>query len=183
MTKCQLCGQHKVYIHFNKESICLDCYNGKMFKELGVRAESYPEGVTIRDSRGEAHQFHLRKQLDPISIMMEAEELAPGGYRFAVHGDLDGDQGELLLQLIAKAERGMAEQYAEQGQLPDGQSYHSIKNHRLAGRIEYNSMEEDVPLLVVDGKPYTWEEIGKMMMTYEGFQVKLELLDPSEEVE
>ncbi|MGH2317027.1 DUF7713 domain-containing protein [Planococcus sp. SE5232] len=42
---------------------------------------------------------------------------------------------------------------------------------------------EDVPLLVVDGKSYTWEEIGKMLMAYEGFQFKLEMMDLHEEIE
>nr|WP_017378569.1 hypothetical protein [Paenisporosarcina sp. TG-14] len=37
--------------------------------------------------------------------------------------------------------------------------------------------------MVVDGKSYTWDEIGKMVMAYEGFQIKLETLDPSDEIE
>lgn len=40
-----------------------------------------------------------------------------------------------------------------------------------------------MPLLVVDGNSYTWEEIGKMLMSYEGFQVKLEMMDPYKEIE
>jgi len=38
-------------------------------------------------------------------------------------------------------------------------------------------------LLVVDGKPYKWEEIGKILMSYEGFQVKIEAVDISDEFE
>ncbi|MBT2572036.1 hypothetical protein [Planococcus sp. ISL-110] len=55
------------------------------------------------------------------------------------------------MELMAKAERGMAEQYVERGTFPNGQSYDSIKNNRLAGRVEWNPRDEDVPLLVVDG--------------------------------
>ncbi|WP_243840641.1 DUF7713 domain-containing protein [Paenisporosarcina antarctica] len=53
----------------------------------------------------------------------------------------------------------------------------------MAGRIAYDPDEEVVPKLVVDGKSYTWDEIGKMLMAYEGFQIKLETLDPSDEIE
>lgn len=183
MEECQLCGRDDAYIHFGEERICLACYNGKMTKELDVEAESYPEGVTIRDGRGEVHHFRLRKRLDPIGIFMEAEELGSAGYQFKVQGDLYGDQGELLLQLIAKAESGMANMYVERGQFPNGQRYDSIRNHRLVGRIEWNPDDEELPLLVVDGKTYTWEEIGKMLTAYEGFQVKLEMLDSYEEIE
>ena len=35
---------------------------------------------------------------------------------------------------------------------------------------------------VVDGKEITWQEMGRMLMTFEGFQFKLEIRDKSEEV-
>ena len=106
-----------------------------------------------------------------------------GGYDFKVQSDLYTDQGELLLQLIAKAEKGMAEAYVEEGTFPNGQRYHSIRSGRLAGRVEWNPVGGDVPLLAVDGKSYTWDEFGRMLMSYEGFQVKLELVDPYDEIE
>ncbi|SDH86853.1 hypothetical protein SAMN04487975_1092 [Planococcus glaciei] len=52
MAECQLCGRDNAYTHFDEERICLACYNGKMAKELGVEAESYWEGVAIRDGKG-----------------------------------------------------------------------------------------------------------------------------------
>ncbi|RNF39616.1 DUF7713 domain-containing protein [Planococcus salinus] len=182
MAKCQECQKNEVYIHFGEDRLCLDCFNEIMANELGVEAESYPEGVTLRDGKGEVHHFRLRKRLDPMGIVMEAEEQASGGYHFQVFGDLHGDQGELFLQLISKAERGMAEMYVEARKFSNGQSSLSMKKDRMAGRIEWNPLDEDVPVLVVDGKSYAWKEIGKMLMSYEGFQVKLEMVDPSEEV-
>lgn len=38
------------------------------------------------------------------------------------------------------------------------------------------------PVLIVDGKPYTWEEIGKIVMSYEGFQLMIEAVDISDEL-
>lgn len=176
MADCELCGREDAYIHFGAEQICLFCYNEKMSEELGVQAESYPTGITIRDGKGQAHEFRLRKRLDPIGVIMEADEQGTGGYQFVADCELDGDQGALLLELIAKAERGMAEQYIEQRHV------RTITNARLAGRVEWNPTDDEIPLLVVDGKTYSWQEIGKMVMSYEGFQLKLELLDSSDEI-
>ncbi|MDJ0332935.1 hypothetical protein [Planococcus sp. S3-L1] len=50
-----------------------------------------------------------------MGVSMEAEELEDGGYQFTIHGELDVDQGQLL-ELIAKAERGMAEIYIQKGE-------------------------------------------------------------------
>jgi hypothetical protein len=33
------------------------------------------------------------------------------------------------------------------------------------------------------GKPFTWEEFGRMLMTYEGFQFKLKMYDVTDDVE
>lgn len=182
MSKCQECQHRDVYIHFGEEKLCLDCYNVRMEKQFGVAATSYPEGVTLRDGNGEVHHFLLKKRLDPLGIFMEAKEMREGGYEFNVQDDLYSDQGELLLRLIAKAERGVTEIYVERGTFPNGQSYNSIRNGRLAGRVECNPANEDIPLLAVDGKSYTWGEVGRMLMRYEGNQVKLEMLDPYEEI-
>ena len=38
-----------------------------------------------------------------------------------------------------------------------------------------------MPLLIIDGKPVTWEELGRMVSPYEGFRFKLEIFDRSEE--
>ncbi|CEG22038.1 hypothetical protein BN1080_00958 [Planococcus massiliensis] len=111
MTKCQKCQKNNVYVQFDEEKLCLDCYNGRMEKQVGVAATSYPEGIMIRDGEGKVHQFLLRKRIDPLGIFMEAIEMVESGYEFKIQGDLYGDQGELLLELIAKAERGMAENY------------------------------------------------------------------------
>lgn len=182
MSKCQECQKNDVYVHYGEEKLCLDCYNVRMEEQFGVAATSYPEGVMIRDGDGEVHQFLLRKRLDPLGIFMEANEMKEGGYKFNIQGDLYSDQGELLLELIAKAERGMAKIYVEQGMFPNGQSYHSLRNDRLAGRIEWNPAGDGVPLLAINGKAYTWKEVGKMLMHYEGFQMKLEMVDSYDEI-
>ena len=38
------------------------------------------------------------------------------------------------------------------------------------------------PLIVIDGKEIKWDEFGRMLMTYEGFNFKLEIFDKSDEI-
>jgi len=39
-----------------------------------------------------------------------------------------------------------------------------------------------VPLVTVDGRQITWDEFGSVVMSFEGWQFKLEIRDKSEEL-
>jgi len=53
----------------------------------------------------------------------------------------------------------------------------------VRGRIEWDEETGDrLPRLVIDGEPVAWEEMGRMLMSHEGFQFRLEILDPTDEV-
>ena len=45
-------------------------------------------------------------------------------------------------------------------------------------RIEAD-VEDDLhmPILVIDGKEFRWEEVGRMLMSFEGFTVELRIRD------
>jgi hypothetical protein len=127
--------------------------------------------------------FSIKKRLHSGGFSIVAEELKSIGYQFAVHGELECNQGQLFLKLIDKAERAMMETFIQEGQFPNGQRYYFLKKDRLVGIVESNREEDGTPVLVVDGKPFIWEEIGKMLMTYEGFQLKIEAVDIYDEIE
>ena len=181
--ECQVCMREESYIHFGEERLCLACYNLKMTDLLGVEADPYPEAMIVQNVLGESHHFRLRKRLDPIGIILEAEEQVAGGYRFQMIGDLYSDQQELLVELMSKAERGMAEEFIQEDCYPNGESYRSLRNGRLVGRMEPNLINRSEPIVAINGRNYSWSELGELLMHYEGFQVKLELLDPFENVE
>lgn len=51
------------------------------------------------------------------------------------------------------------------------------------GRIEWDDESGgQLPLLVIDGKPVTWHQFGRILSTYEGWQFKLEIKERDEEV-
>jgi hypothetical protein len=53
----------------------------------------------------------------------------------------------------------------------------------VQGKIEADIVQDDrVPLLIIDGKEITWNEFGRMLMSFEGWQFKMEVADKSEEL-
>lgn len=51
----------------------------------------------------------------------------------------------------------------------------------VRGRIGYNG-DLDSASVIIDGKSFSLDEFGRMLLTFEGFQFRLEFIDPSEEV-
>ena len=67
--------------------------------------------------------------------------------------------------------------------LTDGEYGLQIADRTVHGRIEWDdSAAERTPLVVVDGREISWEDFGRMLMTFEGWQFKLDISDPSEEL-
>jgi hypothetical protein len=53
----------------------------------------------------------------------------------------------------------------------------------VRGRIAWDDEHEGrLPLLVIDGREVSWNAFGRMLMTFEGWQFKLEIRDRSEEI-
>jgi hypothetical protein len=72
-----------------------------------------------------------------------------------VIGEPDDDPLELLGKLIGKMRRALALTHLE--------------DHR-------------VPMVVIDGREITWDELGRMVAAFEGWRFKLEFRDRSEEI-
>jgi hypothetical protein len=54
----------------------------------------------------------------------------------------------------------------------------------VRGKIEWDESidHEQVPVLVIDGRQISWNEFGRMLMSFEGWQFKLEIRDKSEDL-
>ncbi|WP_174734356.1 DUF7686 domain-containing protein [Mesobacillus harenae] len=187
MNQCERCESKEANVHFSMEEtsmfICNDCYNEIIEEEFEVNIEEIAKSFSIRDFQGVEHTFHVERRIHPNGIFMEAAESIEFGYRFAVHGELDCSQQELLTKLIMKARRGTGVRQVETKAFPNGQAYNSIVTDQITGLIEYDETSDSTPLVIIDGNPFTWEEVGKMLMTYEGFQLKLKTYDPTDDVE
>ncbi|MCE4554246.1 DUF7713 domain-containing protein [Roseateles cellulosilyticus] len=42
--------------------------------------------------------------------------------------------------------------------------------------------DQRVPMVVIDGREISWDELGRMVSAFEGWQFKLEFRDLSEEI-
>ena len=54
----------------------------------------------------------------------------------------------------------------------------------VRGRFEWDDDSDgELPLLVIDGNPVTWEQFGRILSSNEGRQFRLEICDSSDEVQ
>ena len=101
------------------------------------------------------------------------------GYEFAVLGLFDRDQSDLILDLYERIKRGLATKYIEHNK----KHGKHIKDMRVVGRIGWDSAHDgEIPELYIDGERVTWFEFGKMLMTFEGWQFKMDIIDSTDDV-
>ena len=186
---CEECGEitpgddtvHYGSMDSGYRQLCTRCFNAEVAELHGlddlenIRLE--PIGLT--DCAGEEHQFHFQTRLLGGIVSLEAFELRegnPAGYTFQLIGRPEDDLFALLGRLIQRIRKALSVRHIE-----DSQHGLQIVDDTVRGRIEWDE-DGRVPLMVVDGREISWEEFGQMLMSHEGWQFKLEILDPSDEV-
>jgi hypothetical protein len=164
--------------------LCSSCFNTEVAKlgDLAKFEHIQFEPVVMADISGDVHEFHFRTRLMGAHVALEAFELLdehPSGYRFQAIGDPEDDLMTLLGKLIEKMRRALSIKHIEDSELGL-----QIANHQIVrGLVEWDDASDGrVPLLLIDGRKITWEELGRMLMSYEGWQFKLEMHEISEEL-
>lgn len=190
--RCARCGQitpsYEIVNYGSIEQgyrqVCYQCLNKEMAEAIGLEGFEHVrfEPVGLTDCAGEVHEFHFRTNLFGPGVAIDAFELRdghPAGYQFQIIGDPEDDVLVLLGRLIQKVRRALATKH-----LTDGQFGLQIADDRVVrGKIEADIDQDDrVPLLIIDGKEITWNEFGRMLMSFEGWQFKMEVADKSEEL-
>lgn len=162
--------------------LCSRCFNTEMARHTGQEgfAHASLDPIRMMDRAGERHEFHFRTRLLGEVVVLDAFELQgelPAGYRFQVVGHPDDDVLVLLGRLIEKMRRALSMRH-----LVDGEYGLQIAERTARGRIEWDDATAGrTPLVVVDGREISWEDFGRILMTFEGWPFKLEIFDPSEE--
>ena len=164
--------------------LCSQCFNTMAAGLDGLKNfHSFKlEPVEITDIGGEVHQFHFRARLLGIpGVALDAFELRdgePAGYQFQILGESDADILVLLGRLIERIRRALSIEHLVPGSLGP-----QIANQgTVRGRVGWDPKSEGLPLLVIDGREFTFEQFGRMLMTYEGWNFKLSIYDKSEEL-
>jgi hypothetical protein len=191
-TFCIDCGQatpsYEIVNYGSAESgyrtLCSRCFNTLVANLAGLEgfenASFEPVGIT--DSTGVIHQFHFRTHLFGTGVALDAFELRdsqPAGYQFEIIGEPNEDLLTLLARLIDKIRRALSVKHFTE----DDHGLRIADHQVVRGRIEWDDASDGrVPLLVVDGREVTWDNFGRMLMGFEGFQFRLHICDKSEEV-
>jgi hypothetical protein len=164
--------------------LCSQCFNKEVAEMAGLTGfeNAKFEPVGLADSTGKNHEFHFRTFFFGTGVALDAFELCdghPSGYRFQIVGDAEEDLLVLFGRLIEKMRRALSIAH-----IKDGELGLQIADHRVVrGRIEWDDASDGrVPLLVIDGREIGWDEFGRMLMSFEGWQFKLSIADKSEEL-
>jgi hypothetical protein len=120
------------------------------------------------------HLFTLEFMLFPHLKSLKAYETGDSKYKCEVCGELDDSFFQMWTQLMERLEKMLSVKYIT----PDGR-WNGMK---LLGYLAYNN-DSDACNVIIDGKAYTWEELGRIVATSEGFQIKIEIADPTDELE
>ncbi|REJ06496.1 DUF7686 domain-containing protein [Halobacillus trueperi] len=168
---CEWCEKRQGNVHTEADgesvSICMTCYNQMISEELGVDLIHHEDEVYLKDDKGVIREFSIQQKIDPLGIFIVAEEKNEYGYSFSVFGELGVDQHALFHKLIAKVKNGISTSYVEERKFPNGELYQALKDGSFMGQIEAGEKHGE-PFIIIDGKPYSWHEVGRMLYTYEG---------------
>jgi len=184
---CSACGASVSY--YNGVSVgyeeagrflCSGCYNESMAQQLGLKYEHVEfDPLTIRDFDGKPHTFQFRSHIFGDQLSLEVLEVGPEeGYEFSVIANAEQDLFNTFQTLFERIRGELDRRHIE----PDGAGFRITQDDVVRGQItEDPDSFEQMPLLIIDGKPVTWEALGRMVAPNVGFRFKLEIFDRSEE--
>jgi hypothetical protein len=191
MMHCESCGREvPAYdivncgsVEHGYRQLCNQCFNTEVASAQGL--ESFEnrrfDPIVMSDCAGEEHEFHFRTRLLGAVVAMDAFEVKrgqPAGYQFQIVDDSDVELISLLGRLIERMRRSLSVK-----DLVQSDQRLQIADQTVRGRIEWDESKDGrIPLLVIDGRDVSWEELGRMLMTFEGWQFRMEIRDRSEEV-
>jgi len=96
---------------------------------------------------------------------LTATEIGNTKRKADVWGSLDDDFDDMLETLKKRIKKALSVKYMD--------PYGRIKDQKLVGYIDYDR-DLDECIIFVDGKPYTWSELGTNIATFEGWKIKIE---------
>lgn len=173
---------HAGNIETGYRNLCSRCFNEEVARQIGLEFDHIAfQPVELSDARGERHRFHFVLRHLGTMLTLEALEIKGSdcaGYEFRVHGAADADPFILMQRLLERMRRDLSTTY-----LVEGEEGLGISGTTVRGQISCDPEAADrLPVLVIDGREVSWDEFGRMLMTFEGWKMHLEIEDPSDEV-
>jgi hypothetical protein len=159
------------------ETICGDCYNVDMADALGIENfKDFEPNLIQKDSDGIEHRFEIRKMIHETGVSWEAIEFLDDdeiGYSFEVHQDFNEASNQAVRQLNEKVKVGLCKKFIKKS-LFSGQECLSFNGDTVEGKIQWDdNYDGRIPKFKIDGVDYTAEQVGHMLMAYEGWNFEL----------
>lgn len=138
--------------------------------------------IILKDSDDIHHKFHFTiKHLDE-HVCLEAFEVRDGqrcGYEFSYVVVIDEEVIDLFAKLVERMMNGLYQKHLQRSDLTN--TWQINKKRVVRGKISSDLLGDTdyghPPLIVIDGKELNWEDFGRMLLTFEGFNFKLEIFE------
>jgi hypothetical protein len=133
-----------------------------------------PEEEAFVDCSGMRRTFSLECHQVPTGWAVIANEIIDSDFGYRFEGFSPSNPYLALGQVRVKIRAGLATRY-----LSPGEAEPTLSHENLRGHIDWDRTT-DSPVLVVDGRPLSMFDLGRMLGSYEGWRVELRILDPTE---
>lgn len=170
---CADCGGRPAIIILDSTPLCDRCHDARISEATGwPRLPEPPPPETIVGPDGRQHLIVYRVWRSPGGIAVEASEgdRSFEGYDAELVGDHEADVATLVEQVRAAIRERIARQDLELS--PSG--YMIMAGNELLGRFVWR--DDGGPFgVVVDGREMSWEEFGRAMEPFEGWEFRISI--------
>jgi len=175
---CADCGANPVHMNLGTVSLCDRCFDVRIAASTGwPRLPEPPGPETIAGPDGRLHRIVYRLWRSPGGVAVEAEEDGKpfDGFYAEVVGPHEADPAPLVERTRAAIRRRIGRQDLKVG---PGGPYWIISDDDLLGRLVWNGNDDPFgggePYdVVVDGRRLSWEEFGRALEPFEGWEFRL----------
>lgn len=188
---CCVCGK-EARVSIGGAGYCADCYNRMTEDLMGLEHVDHPRLTVSFDVDGRARAFDVERLIFGDVVSWTAREQgAESGFEFNVTGPVDEDPADALSRLYEKVDRCLSVRSAELGEVPEDLKNavwpHAVwRGDRHLGLSEgsFGRLTVDGAgdlALVIDGELVTGREFLDMLHSYEGFTLRWQIVDPSDD--
>ncbi|MDR2711758.1 MAG: plasmid pRiA4b ORF-3 family protein [Clostridiales bacterium] len=179
--RCDNCGEPARIIvdDYNGNEIgklCDECYNSMMADFTGSDVPAIiPKQLSVKGRNGKPIGFEIEFLVFANgNKSLTATEIGKRKRRADVYGKIEDDFNTMLETLKYRIKKALAARYMEK----DGY----ISGSKAVGYIEYNP-DFDVYNIIIDGTPYSWDELEKNIFSREGWKIKIEFASTGDELD
>jgi hypothetical protein len=149
--------------------------NGRGRERSNDPARDFPLRDTIEDASGKERTFLISYRSSGINFTVTAEEVGRNGlgYQFTAYSETSPYNALGLLR--ERMYRSLATRH-----ITRAAGGYRMLHDTLRGRITVD--EAGALVVVVDGVPLTMGDLQEILASHEGFQVRLEIADPGEDI-